>query len=533
MSKITIIGTSGAGKTVFITVLAERYSKIIPGRPYMEYSNAETKEYSASVWGDLVDKQEWPVSTPAGTLPVLEWVLRTPSGESHDMHVLDAPGQDIQAIYMPRKDVDGDYLPLSENQEILKASIDKADVLILLVNLCDVANAKTIRERTDFEVPIVMAAKSAFSRRARVAVLFSQHDQLRALLAEKGIKASDPMAAVREYLPGLAATIHNAGHSAYVGFVAAVAETEPFTELAPTGEVITLSRPKKGFASEGLDSVMAWMSGTLRCVMVETRNEEVDKQIKEIRRELSDKGKEYEKISEELKNVNRKTLCAALVFGVIGAIIGLLLAVGFSSSHVSVPPNPGAFVADRDKALRDAPWRNAEGSWGIRESFIGPDDVYLVNKSEDVWVWVKADLTPNNYRKYSLSDRWGPYYPGSSVDWRDEHNFRHGDGELSVRVKTQSDVNDELRKQKESHEAKVEQWECMLKNKDRINQEIDEKNSILRMICLFVGSFGGIILGFLRNVKSRNELRLCLKSCMAVVRDLKNDIKLAESKKIK
>lgn len=533
MSKITIIGTSGAGKTVFITVLAERYSKIVPGRPYMEYSNAETKEYSASVWGDLVDKQEWPVSTPAGTLPLLEWVLRTQSGESHEMHVLDAPGQDIQAIYMPKKDVDGDYLPLSENQEALKASIDEADVLLLLVNLCDVANAKTIRERTDFEVPIVMAAKSAFSRKARVAVLFSQYDQLRALLAEKGIIASDPMTAVREYIPGLAATIHNAGHDAYVGFVAAVAETEPFTEIAPTGEVITRSRPKKGFTSEGLDNVMAWMSGTLHCVMVETTNEEVDEQIREIRGVLFDNVKEYEKISEDLKNVNRKTACAALGFGVIGSIIGLLLAFGFSSSHVSAPPNPGEFVADQDKALHDAPWRNTEASWGIRESFIGTDDIYLINKSEDVWVWVKADLTPDNYRKYSLSDRWGPYYPGSSVDWRNEHNFQYGSGELAVRVKTQSDVNDELRKQKESHDAKVQQWEYLLRNKDCINQEIDEKNSILRMICLFVGLFGGIILGFLRYVKSRNALRLAQKSCAVVMRDLKNDIKLAESKKIK
>ena len=260
MAEIAIIGTSGAGKTVFISTLAERYSKFTPGRPYMEYMNAETKLYTAQVWGDLVDNQRWPSSTPAGGIPVLEWVLRTPSGGAHGIHVLDAPGQDIQAIYMPRKDVDGDYLPLSENQEILKASIDRADVLILLVNLCEVANAKTAQERANLEIPVVMAAKNVLFRKARVAILFSQYDQLRSLFSEKGSIAESPMDVVCEYFPDLAATIHFAGSKAYIGFVAAVAETELFLEKTIDGEDVSLFRPKKEFASEGLDEVVQWMS---------------------------------------------------------------------------------------------------------------------------------------------------------------------------------------------------------------------------------------------------------------------------------
>ncbi len=260
MSKIAIIGTSGAGKTVFISTLAERYSKFTAGRPYMEYMNAETKLYTAQIWGDLVDNQRWPSSTPAGGIPVLKWVLRTPSGGAHEIHVLDTPGQDIQEIYMPKMYLDGGYASLSENQLRLKESIDEAEVLVLLVNLCDVVNAKTAQERVNLEVPIVMAAKNVLSRKARVAILFSQYDQLRHLFSEKESMAESPMDVVCEYFPDLAATIHFAGNKAYVGFVAAVAETELFTEKTIDGEVITRLRPKKGFASEGLDEVVQWMS---------------------------------------------------------------------------------------------------------------------------------------------------------------------------------------------------------------------------------------------------------------------------------
>ena len=99
MAKICIVGTEGAGKTIFLSVFAMRYQDASSGHPWMEFKNRETARYVAEVWGTLAN-QEWPPSTGLGVFPKLEWGLHTAGETGHEEHnitVLDAPGQAIRA----------------------------------------------------------------------------------------------------------------------------------------------------------------------------------------------------------------------------------------------------------------------------------------------------------------------------------------------------------------------------------------------------------------------------------------------------
>src|ERR1700742_4234514 len=98
MSHISIIGTPGAGKTVFLTVLATKYRRPLRGHAWLEFLNRDTETYVMEAW-DTLAAGDWPSSTPTGTFPRLEWTLHTRAGQTHSLTVRDAVGQDFAAIY--------------------------------------------------------------------------------------------------------------------------------------------------------------------------------------------------------------------------------------------------------------------------------------------------------------------------------------------------------------------------------------------------------------------------------------------------
>lgn len=515
MSKITIIGTSGAGKTVFITVLAERYSKPIPGKAYMNYLNAETKDYSVAAWSDLVDKQEWPSSTPAGTLPVLEWMLTAPSGESHEMKVVDAPGQDIQAIYRKKTDED-----LTEGQLALKKIIDDADVLILLVNISDAANATTERERANFEIPVVMAARGAFARNARVAVLFSQHDQIKALLEARGLDPNDARAAVREFLSGLDAAIESAGSErAYVGFVAAVAETEVVHEADSQGQLIARSRPKKGFKSEGLDEVMKWLAGMLHVVDVEKTNAQIAVAV----------AKKETKIFESEKALNAEEFNARK-FWSVSAVIALGVSIAMYVVGVQIAKwmsDDSRYAVNERKVLDDTPSRVYEKEdpdvfrWDVDKAFCGADDVIIRNLGMKKWKWCKIKLyfpKESKTEERETKDR-EEIKPGESHKWEEVYNFnKDPNARLSeVQIKYHDDFLKELKNQKESVSV--------------LNQKIEEENAYKRRIYPVITIFIGLCCVALNRMKSFFSIRASIRNLRTQISEGKTAIKQLEKGK--
>lgn len=269
MSQICILGIKGAGKTVFISVLANRYREIRSGKPYMEFENSQTNPYVSAVWDTLTKERRWPDSTSPGSFESLEWVLHAQDGQTHGLKVLDAPGQDVQAIFSGQE-------TLSSAQEKLAASIDAADCVVFLVNLCEIISATSAKERADYESPIVLAIKSLLRRNARVAILISQHDRLKrsiggGLIIRSGGKKTleseslgmSAIDAVKSWLPAAYEVLKNAtedeSSGIYVGFVSAVADTEARAD----GNGDIRSFPKENFESYGLDEALAWMTESL------------------------------------------------------------------------------------------------------------------------------------------------------------------------------------------------------------------------------------------------------------------------------
>lgn len=269
MSKICILGIKGAGKTVLISVLANRYREICSGKPYMEFKNFKTNRYVSTVWDRLTKERRWPDSTLPGSFESLEWVLHAQDGQTHGLKVLDTPGQDVQAIFSGQGN-------LSQAQRRLAMSIEAANCVVFLVNLCEIISAASAKERSDYESPIVLAIKSLLKRNARVAILLSQHDRLKRCIdggvvmypgeqrtLESESQGMSALEAVKRWLPAAYKVLKKASgdenSGIYVGFVSAVADTE----LREDEDGIVRNFPKENFESYGLEEALSWMTESI------------------------------------------------------------------------------------------------------------------------------------------------------------------------------------------------------------------------------------------------------------------------------
>lgn len=249
MANICIIGTSGAGKTVFLTVLAKRYEKFIPGQPRLEFLNANTSRYINNAWNKLAREQDWPRTNLPGELTNLKWRLHTDDGgdQNHHITVLDSVGQDIREIYDPKPGQ-----TFTNEQCMLREELEKADVLIVLINPVEAINAQQTGEISDVEIPVKMAIDQALERdHTQIAILLSQHDQVEPMLDTN----DDPVESLAECgLHAIHGLAIDEDERIEVFHIASVMDTEPFVEGGKTW-----LRPKVNFESEGLEDVMDWL----------------------------------------------------------------------------------------------------------------------------------------------------------------------------------------------------------------------------------------------------------------------------------
>lgn len=252
MAQIAIIGTEGAGKTVFLSTLAMRYRVRVAGRPWLEVRNAETQRHVTRAW-DALKRQDWPPSTPAGTLSQLEWRLHTSSGEPHAVSVCDPAGQDFRALF-------DSTTPPTAIQQRLRLLLDTANVVLFLVNLRDVIDSNEQAQVDDVEIPIKLALDAIVRRGASAALVLTQYDMLTDRLRLVGVDARDPLAAVTRYLPQVVGALHRAPPGRmHVCSVAAVAQT--VSVVADDGSIAR--RPRIDFTSEGFESLLAWVEEVL------------------------------------------------------------------------------------------------------------------------------------------------------------------------------------------------------------------------------------------------------------------------------
>lgn len=245
MPSIVIVGTEGAGKTVFVTCLAKYVQQGDKG-VILDPQNAKTQIYIENVWAKL-QSGDWPPSTPPGELPLLDWHLIVPNCASLDIRLFDPPGHDIRRLMAngaALSEIPPELAPLAN-------SIFAADLVILLVNLADVLGEPNDERRIVSEL-VVKFILDVIDRRdgpKHAALVFTQADQYCEL-----ISASQELASVaRQHLPLVHQTLGLRPWCELFA-VAAVFHTQTKIENGIARRV-----PAPGFQPYGFDPLLFWI----------------------------------------------------------------------------------------------------------------------------------------------------------------------------------------------------------------------------------------------------------------------------------
>jgi hypothetical protein len=280
-NNIAIVGTRGAGKTVFTTVLANFLSTPKDGVLLIPKSY-DIAEYVELNYAKL-QRGEWLDSTNVERK--LSWKLRVRGKADQEMTLLDCPGEDIQRLFAKRE-FENEQTSGSKRDRDLVEYLLGASKVLLLINLEDFIDESyeeedvrrrrlrehslkeflsAIRERESQGQPVPPSERSkddfqllddhvspvptdAVQPPRHIAVLFTAYNQYREHIESR--YGSVP-AFLASRLPALYYE-HFEGQGVTGIVVSAVAET------AEGG------RPKPGFKPQGLRTVIEWLIDPVR-----------------------------------------------------------------------------------------------------------------------------------------------------------------------------------------------------------------------------------------------------------------------------
>ena len=248
MAQIIMLGTVGCGKTILLTVLAQKYRSVSEDGYFLEAMNAEANAFTNLNWHTLTEQHEWPAATPPGALRHFRWQLHFgTNGEKSKLDLVagDFSGETFQAAF-GRND-----LSSVEAQE-LKQYIDQSDALLLLINLKDFIDEHDISRKSETEWALKNCLDYAVGQRFRqIAVAFSQIDRYQALFDECN---GDDRAVLNKYLPQIAGAHPNV-ELLRVSAVNGTTITEGADGLAT-------ERPAENFGNAGIPELLTWVSKT-------------------------------------------------------------------------------------------------------------------------------------------------------------------------------------------------------------------------------------------------------------------------------
>lgn len=266
MPHVAIVGTEGAGKTVFVTVLAKLYSQLRDDGVYMTPMNRATANYIERAWQALCN-YEWPPSTPPGELVHLHWQLQL--GDDRplcDLRLVDAPGQDLRLLFGEEQAVDIEQLPTA--MQSLVEALQTADVVLCLVNLRDFFGESDPERRLANQWVIRFAMDFLQQHRpCRFGLVFTQVDQYQAERARLGgwsqLAARCLPYVYESYLRGGDVPIFP---------VAAVNTTRVLTDDDGRPRRV----PERGFKCSGYSKLMGWMADALSDVREKAADSKVE-----------------------------------------------------------------------------------------------------------------------------------------------------------------------------------------------------------------------------------------------------------------
>lgn len=125
---VFVIGSEGAGKTVFVTMLS-RFMVSRPKNLVFGPVDFESSNYVAKTM-DLLERRRWPRSNPEGELTILKWKFGRKGKKLHQISLFDYSGQDMRKALLA-----DDTEKLQGRPKELRKEIDNSAVLVYLLDM--------------------------------------------------------------------------------------------------------------------------------------------------------------------------------------------------------------------------------------------------------------------------------------------------------------------------------------------------------------------------------------------------------------
>ena len=249
---IAVMGTEGAGKTVFMACLIKHAQQAGQGVTF-DPQSAEAQLYVDTVWRRLRD-QDWPPSTPAGQIPVFEWTLNLPGVTALPFRLIDPPGHDLRRIFS----ADANLASSPPDLQELASTVATSDIVILLVNLADFLGTPEgdRRRMSELAIKFVLDAMVRRQPTPRVALVFTQADRFPADLKPF---ANDPWSVLKQHLPLVYQSVIHHPYYMSGGIRAFIVSAVSKTRFTVDENGVARHFPAPDFQSEGFDSLLQWL----------------------------------------------------------------------------------------------------------------------------------------------------------------------------------------------------------------------------------------------------------------------------------
>ena len=346
MKKVAIVGVEGSGKTVMLAGLGELYSKPDEQGYFLSPKNFATASYVADKIARM-RQGEWPTATAEDVLQGLDWSIRrkgegaTRPQDVCEVSCLDFAGEVYRAAFGIRAESAED---LSSEAESLKAYVQNADDVIVLINLRDIIvngiRDKRVQESLWITKSILQYALESRSGRKepRAALVLTQADSyadtIRACGGAKGV--------LEEYLRDVA---NNYGWLD-VFAVSAVDKTS----LDADGNLV----PAADFQPVGLKPLVRWILDGSKAVATGGGSKTKSEANSGGRREVPSKATPTRDVP---KKVNILSFLLAL------GVAGFMSLVCFADGHWCVGGMLAFLCLVTLGARGDKDWRQGAGWW--------------------------------------------------------------------------------------------------------------------------------------------------------------------------
>jgi len=242
ISKIAIIGTEGAGKTVFVTVWSKLLEKQEQEKPFI-IPDPSTFAYIEKNWSKLRNGQ-WPESTPQSEFVHLFWRLKMPNGRLCQINVCDVAGHDIRRLFTGNKPQASD-----DPTKAIYDTVAEANIVLVIINLKDFITT-TETQRIDNCANLLSMLQFMFEQKKKVALVLSQWHEYESWVSSHG----SVEVVLSKYMAAIYNTCCLEGGIKYFK-VAAVIETT----LRIKGDT-TFINPNPHFTSSGFAELNDWLT---------------------------------------------------------------------------------------------------------------------------------------------------------------------------------------------------------------------------------------------------------------------------------